>query len=177
MKHKNALRSTLLGAAALTLVACGEAQEEILAYEDVQACIKAGQQEESVCRTEFDKAEKLHEKVAPRYNSVRDCNSDFGYDRCYRSHSSGGSFWLPFMVGYMLAPRLGPRYISSQPLYRPSSNPNSFYTAANGRVGPVSTTGRTQLAASQVKQPAARTRTVARGGFGARAASRRSAGG
>ena len=178
MKPMNLFKFGLLGATALTLVACAEKEEEVLAYNSVKACIESGQQDASVCRAEFAKAQKLHNQVAPRYNSVRDCNSDFGYNRCYQSRSAyGGSVWLPFMMGYMLAPRGGVGFVSTQPLYRPSSNPNRFYTAANGRVGSVSASGRTQVAQSQVRRPAARTRTVARGGFGARATRGRGAGG
>ncbi len=173
MKRRNAFKIALLGVTALTLVACGEAEEEILAYDTAEACIAAGEQDEAVCRSEFAKAQKLHAEVAPRYGRANDCYSDFGYNRCYRS---GGSIWLPFMMGYLLAPRGGGRYISRQPLYRSSANPNRFFTAANQPVGRVSANGRTQVAKSKVGRPAARTRTVARGGFGRRAAGR-SAGG
>jgi len=177
MKRKNILRFALLGATALTLVACGEAEEEILAYDSVEACVKAGQQDEAVCKAEFAKAQKLHNEVAPRYNYASECNSDFGYNRCYQHRSGGTSVWLPFMMGYMLAPRGGTVFVSSQPLYRPSSNPNRFYTAGNSRVGAVSASGRTQVARSQVSRPAVRTRTVSRGGFGARATRGYGAGG
>ncbi len=177
MKYRNTFRFALLGATALTLVACGEAEEEVLAYDSVKACVKAGQQDEAVCKAEYAKAQKLHNEVAPRYNYANQCYSDFGYDRCYRQRSSsGGSIWLPFMMGYMLAPRVGPRYVSAQPLYRSASDPNRYYTAANGRVGSVLANGRTQVAKSQVAQPPQRTRTVARGGFGARATGGRGAG-
>jgi len=177
MKRRNILKFALLGATALTLVACGEAEEEILAYDSVASCVKAGQQDEAVCKTEFAKAQKLHNKAAPRYGYANSCYSDFGYNRCYQHRPVGGtSVWLPFMMGYMLAPRGGRTFISSQPLYRPSSNPNRFYTAGNSRVGAVSASGRTQVARSQVSRPAVRTRTVSRGGFGARATSRYGAG-
>ena len=177
MKRTNTFKISLLSATALTLVACGEAEEDVLAYESVEACIKAGQQDESVCRTEFAKAQKLHNGVAPRYNAARDCNSDFGYNRCYQYRSSSGtSVWLPFMMGYMMAPRGGTALVSTQPLYRPTSDPNRYYTSGNGRVGSGSATGRAQVAKSQVSRPPARTRTVARGGFGARATIGRGAG-
>ena len=178
MKRKNIFKFALLGATALTLVACGEAEEDILAYDSVEACVKAGQQDESVCRAEFAKAQKLHNEVAPRYGNSRDCYSEFGYNRCnqYRPHG-GSSVWLPFMMGYMLAPRGGSAFISTQPLYRPASDPNKYYTATNGRVGAVSANGSTQVAKSQVNRPPQRTRTVARGGFGARATGGRGAGG
>ena len=170
MKRKNIFKFALLGATALTLVACGEAEEDILAYDSVEACVKGGQQDESVCRAEFAKAQKLHNEVAPRYGNSRDCYSEFGYNRCNQYRPYGGSsVWLPFMMGYMLAPRGRTTIVSTQPLYRTSSDPNRYYTARTGRVGAVSATGRTQVARSQVSRPAVRTRTVARGGFGARA--------
>jgi len=168
MERRNAFKVALLSATALTLIACSEATDEVLVYDSVGACVAAGQQDEAVCESEFEKAQSIHEGVAPRYAESNQCYSDFGHNRCYRS----GSIWLPLMVGYMLAPRGGPAYISSQPLYRPSSDPNRFYTAADHRVGAASASGRAQAATSKVSQPAARTRTVARGGFGARAAGR-----
>ncbi len=156
----------------LLVVGTGEDKEDVLAYDSVEACIAAGENDETVCREEFDRARQLHENVAPRYGSRGDCNTDFGYNRCYRTSVGGGSVWLPFMVGYMLAPRGGFGGIASQPLYRPATDPNSYYTASNARLGSVSATGRTGVAKSQVSRPSARTRTVSRGGFGARAASR-----
>lgn len=171
MKAVNIFKFVLLSVTAPTLVACGEKQEEVLAYPSVEACIAASQQDEAVCRAEYAKAQQLHNKVAPRYSSASQCYSDFGYDRC---RQSSGSVWLPFMMGYMLAPRGGPAYISTQPLYRPSSDPNGYYTGGAGRIGRVSTSGRTKVATSAASRPAARTRTVARGGFGARAAGRSS---
>lgn len=171
MKRANTFTLALLAASALTLAACGEATEEALTYPSVEACIKAGVHDQTVCETEFAKAKKVHEQSAPRYANSRSCNSDFGYDRCYRQRtSSGSSIWLPFMMGYMLAPRMGSS-IYSQPLYRPSNDPNHFYTAGNGRISSRSSDGRSQVAQSHTRQPQARTRTVARGGFGARATS------
>lgn len=160
----------------LLVVGSGEDEEQVLAYDSVEACIASGEHEETICRDEFVKAQELHEDVAPRYDRSSDCYSDFGRDRCYQRNSGGSSLWLPFMVGYMLAPRGGSAF--TQPLYRTTSDPNRYYTANNTRLGAVSTNGRTSVAKSQATtRPAARTRTVARGGFGARATGRGSAGG
>ncbi len=176
MKRADKFKLALLGAGALGLAAYslapyGEAEEEALTYPSVEACVKAGVQDEATCAAEFAKAQDLHNQVAPRYTGSRDCYSDFGYNRCYqRRTSSGTSVWLPFMAGYLLAPRLGST-VFTQPLYRPSNDPNRLYTANSGRVGAASADGRTRVAKSQTRQPSARTRTVARGGFGARATS------
>jgi uncharacterized protein YgiB involved in biofilm formation len=165
----------LVGAVAIYLLvlASSEDEEEILVYGTVAECIASGENAESECRAEFSKAEKLHEEVAPRYAQESDCRSR--YDGCYRRNSGGSSFFVPLMLGYMLAPR-GSRFSSTQPLYRTPSD-GRFYTAGNGRVGAVSASGRASVAKSKATPPTARTRTVSRGGFGARAAGRGSAGG
>ena len=165
-----AFKFALIGVTALTLDGCGGPKEEALAYDSVEACISSGQQDEVVCRSEYAKAQALQNEVAPRYSSANDCYADFGYNQCRRQ--SGSSVWLPFMMGYMLAPRGRSRYIATEPLYRPSANPNAYYTAGGGRIGAVSANGQARVAASNAGRPSARTRTVARGGFGARAAGR-----
>ena len=169
------LKSSLIGIVILAIIVYWqwpESKEDARAYESVEACIRADEHDADVCRKEFEKAKKLHEESAPKYQSSRQCNSDFGYNRCYQS----GSIWLPFMVGYMLAPRGGPSYFYSQPLYRTASAPNSFHTATGDRIGSVSANGNTKVSKAQASRPPARTRTVSRGGFGARAAGRSSGG-
>ena len=179
MKLVDKLKLAFLGAGVLglTLYVFGEeAEEEVLTYPSVKACVKAGVTDEATCEAEFAKAQNLHNQVAPRYASSGNCYSYYGYNRCYQNRMSSGSVWLPFMMGYMMAPRGGTALVSTQPLYRPTSDPNRYYTSGNGRVGSVSATGRAQVAKSQVSRPPARTRTVARGGFGARATIGRGAG-
>jgi uncharacterized protein YgiB involved in biofilm formation len=170
MNHAKTFKLALLGGCALILSACGENKEEALTYESVEACTAAGLQDAATCQMEFEKAQQRHNEVAPRYARANQCYSDFGYDRCYSHRTSSGSIWLPFMVGYMLAPR-GMTSVYSQPLYRPSSDTGRFYTASNRPIGAVSKSGRTLVRKSMVSKPQARTRTVSRGGFGARATS------
>ena len=165
MKIKSSLRATLLGATALVLTTCGEAKEEVLTYDSIESCIRAGIKDAKTCQAEFQNAQALHNKVAPRYARQNECYSDFGYNRC-RQSSSG--FWLPFMVGYMIAPRLSSG-IYTQPLYRTTGYPNGYTTASNAPIGAVGRDGRTRVAKSKLKRPPVRTRTVARRGFGRRA--------
>ena len=107
MIHAKTLKLALLGTTALILAACAESKEEALTYNSAQDCIKAGVQDEATCRSEFEKAKQRHTEVAPRYRAANDCYSEFGHNRCSVHRTSSGSFWLPFMVGYMLAPRGG----------------------------------------------------------------------
>ena len=59
----------LLAAAAVVFVfinSRGEKKQEALTYESVEACTKAGLQDAATCQAEFEKAQKLHNEVAPR---------------------------------------------------------------------------------------------------------------
>ena len=169
MKRSYSFRMALLGAGAIGLAACGEGKEEALTYVSVEACSSAGVQDEATCRVEFENAQAQHANVAPRYSSQNSCQGDFGFNNCRVHRTSTGSIWLPLMVGYMMAPRIGSS-VYTQPLYRPSRDPRNFYTAGSTNVGRA-VNGPTQVSRSSVSKPPARTRTVSRGGFGSRSVS------
>lgn len=174
MTSKNPFKLFLLGATALAVAACDEPKEDVFTFKDVKSCVASGQFDEETCKAEYAKAKAQNDNVAPRFNSRHSCYSDFGHNQCYHyTSSSGGSFWLPFMAGYMMAPRGHSTIVSTQPLYRPHSDAGGYYTATSTRVGSAySTSGRGQIAKSKAgPPPPARTRTVARGGFGSRATS------
>ena len=76
-KYKFAIWGVVL--AIIVYWAWPEAQEEALAYESAEACIRAGESDPETCRSEFDKAKGIHESTAPRYRSANQCQSDFGY--------------------------------------------------------------------------------------------------
>lgn len=170
MKRSLSIKLALMGAGALTLTACGQSKEEAVVYESVEQCAEAGVFDAETCTQQFAAAQAEHPNVAPRYARPEDCYSDFGYQRCERYRSSNGSsFFVPFMLGYMFAPRIGSS-VYTQPLYRSADNPNAFRTATNRQIASVGTDGRTAVSKSTGEQPRVRTRTVSRGGFGARAA-------
>ncbi len=169
MKRSHSIKLALMGAGAITLTACGQAKEEAAVYESVAQCEAAGLVDAEACAAQFEQAQAVHVDTAPRYAREEDCYTDFGYQRCQRYRGGGSSFFLPFMVGYMLAPR-GGSGVFTQPLYRSADDPNTYRTASNRRIGAVAPNGQTQVAKSTARQPKARTRTVSRGGFGARAA-------
>ena len=123
------------------------------------------------CNAAAKKAREQHPKVAPKYQSVADCEADFGAGKCeqapYRTNS-GSMVWMPLLVGYMMASRMGAAgQFGSQPLYRSKDDPGRFRTANNrpipGRTGIVTVPG------SATRPPANKMYTVQRGGFGASA--------
>ncbi len=170
MKRSHTVKLALMSASAVVISACGQAKEEAAVYESIAQCEEAGVVDSATCTAQFEAAQAVYEETAPRYARQEDCYTDFGYRGCqgYRT-SSGSSVFLPFMLGYMLAPR-GGSGVFTQPLYRSADDPNTYRTASNKRIGAINANGTTQVAKATARQPSARTRTVSRGGFGARAA-------
>ena len=169
--------------------------EDVTVYKSVQECVDKGVFTENFCKENFDKAKELHEKVAPRFTAQSACEAQFGPGGCEMrpADSSGGSVWLPAIAGFMLGQALGNRRseVIYQPLYNSYSSGGSYGGGGGGggsygsyrtwnSPAPIrpNASGSARFdtdvlrgAASAQKPAFARTTTVARGGFGARASS------
>ena len=177
----------MLGASAIVLTACEE-RVETRVYETVEQCLANVEEHPDDCRRNFEVASINHAETAPRYMSQADCEDEFGAGKCEERSAApsnaepgqGGSFFMPFMMGYMMGNALGRNYsghVTPQPLYRPLVNgtPGSFRTPGNVDVG--SAVGRTSVRPSAVNAPVANAgQVVSRGGFGARGAAMSSGG-
>ncbi len=172
MKRGNSFRGALLmGASLIALSACEEPKVDASVYDSLQQCIDDPSVPSQQCEQSYKEARGQHAAVAPKYSSEADCQADFGAGQCekapYRT-SSGGSIFMPLMMGYMMGSMIGGRRsMMSQPLYRSARSPKSFRTADNRNVG--STTGRTRVARSATSRPSFKSSTMRRGGFGASA--------
>ncbi|MBT3536595.1 MAG: DUF1190 domain-containing protein [Rhodospirillaceae bacterium] len=160
--------ATLMGVSAIALSACEEQTVDTAIFDSLQQCINEPGMLREDCEKSQAEARSQHTAVAPKYTSVQDCQADFGAGRCeqapYRS-STGGSIFMPLMMGYMMGSMLnGRRMGGSQPLYRSASDPKSYRTADNRSAG--AKTGRTQVARSAASRPSVKTSTIRRGGFG-----------
>ena len=161
----------LMGVSLIVLTACEEPRVDAAVFENLQQCIDYPDASSKECEQNYKEARGQHAAVAPKYASEADCQADFGAGQCeqapYRS-SSGGSVFMPLMMGYMMGSMIGGRRsMISQPLYRSAKSPTVFRTAENRNVG--STIGRTQVASSAASRPSFKTSTLRRGGFGASA--------
>jgi uncharacterized protein YgiB involved in biofilm formation len=190
MKRSRTVALVAMGAGTLALSACGESIDTA-AYESFKQCRSGGVYAEEFCRTEYDRASRLHRDVAPRYASREDCEADFGPgDRCepsgggggyvYSGGGSGGRYvradgtpysgpYSPRMQGYMVSGKGKSSAIQAQPLYRgwdaKAAKPTEFRTADNAEVA--SSPGRTKVNSRSVSpKPAVQTSTISRGGFG-----------
>ncbi|WP_417514981.1 DUF1190 domain-containing protein [Minwuia sp.] len=180
MKRSRQIALITMGAAGLTLTACEEQQVTTQIYETVQQCTTAGVFSEEQCVADFAQAEQLHAEVAPKYLNKADCEADFGAQQCETAPyetASGGSVFMPLMVGYMMGSMLSgsARSAATQPLYRSGDDRNGFRTGSNVKVG--NAVGAATIPKSAAARPAANMRPTPRGGFGASARAFGSAGG
>ncbi len=171
-----------LAIAAATLVACGSnPTEPALVYESVEQCIADNPALDIECRTSFRQAAEQAREAGPKYNSLADCQAEFGAQNCQPAQGPQGQSWfMPAMAGFMLGRALDGGGYRSAPLYS-SNNPNSpaygRWTSVDGR-----TYGNRSSRALRVDQDAFRpkpavTRTMARGGFGSTVAAKSNWGG
>jgi uncharacterized protein YgiB involved in biofilm formation len=173
MKRSRSLKLALMGASALTLTACDEPAQDVAIFENVAQCEKEVGFDRDACEANFKQAQEEHIRVAPKYTSVADCEADFGAQQCElapQQTQSGGSVFMPLMMGYMMGSMLGnTSRFGSQPLYRSKDDPTNFRTGDNQKVG--GQTGVTKVPAQVAKAPSTKTSTVSRNGFGASARS------
>lgn len=158
----------LVAASAMFTTACEEPKVEAAIYETLQQCLKDINMVRSECEKNYNSARQQHATVAPKFASKQECETEFGAARCEQAPqrtSSGGSMFMPLMMGYMMGSMIGGRgFGNSQPLYRTRSNPGTFRTSDNKAAG--RSTGRTQVAKSSMARPTSKASTRSRGGFG-----------
>ena len=158
----------MVGVSLLALTACEEPKVDAFVFESLDQCKSDPLASSDQCDSSFAEAQTQHATVAPKYASEADCQADFGAEKCeeapYKT-SSGGSVFMPLMMGYMMGSMMGGRGgMMSQPLYKSAKSPNSFRTAENKNVG--SKTGGTKVARSATSRPTFKSSTRSRGGFG-----------
>jgi uncharacterized protein YgiB involved in biofilm formation len=191
MKRSTAI--TLLGAGVAAWAGISYFSDDTVsaaAYENVGQCTADGRSREA-CERAFAQASDEHQKAAPHYARREDCEAEFGSGACTTPAaapgSAAGSFFVPAMAGFLLANAFYSSY-PAQPLYRPCSDPNDprcrasgfsggsaggsggrwFFTSTGERVS--TGAGRTEVGRSAFTGHGS-VATLARGGFGARAAS------
>jgi uncharacterized protein YgiB involved in biofilm formation len=171
MKRSRSIALVMMGAGSIVLTACDEPQVDANVFRDVEQCIDQPGASRAACEEAYGVAAAQHAAVAPKYVDKADCEADFGAGQCETAPYStreGGSVFMPLMMGYMMGSMLGGgRGFGAQPLYRSADSPGTYRTADNRSVG--TATGATKVAQSATARPTAKTSTVSRGGFGARA--------
>ena len=190
-RSKKAALILMAPAATLLLAGCGEQEQEVHVFHDVDECA-AFYHPPAACQAEFEQAQDMHTQMAPRYQNQLECEADFGAGQCETAperHQSG-SFFMPMMMGYMAGQMLnrgnlaggqaqptqqaagGSRpAVPTQPLYKSRDDRSTFRTASNQAVASQPGVARVRPSAVQPQ----RAQLVRRGGFGQQAAARQEA--
>lgn len=158
MKRSMTVSLVLLGSAAMGLSGCKPKAES---YPSVEACEAAGQHTDQECREGFAAAQREHEASARHFQSRDECIAAYGPNGCEERHAeSGGSFFMPMMLGYMLGRGMG-----YHPLYQdPNRRDGLMSSGGTGFSG--YTSGGGFGSRSGASSSGSETSTVSRGGFG-----------
>lgn len=126
-RASKSVETKLLGAVGLSamfvLTGCGEEEITTHAYQSVDQCVAADIYDDNFCVAQFNAAKEAHVKLAPRYETIEDCEKDFGEGQCSRpevagnTNNGGGGFFFPYMMGYMMGNNAGATQSYSSPIY------------------------------------------------------------
>jgi len=79
--------------------------EEPVQFSSPAECISAGY-ETIACEDSYQAALAQHQADAPRYDLQDNCEEEWGGGNCQESRSGSGSFFAPFLTGYLLSSAL-----------------------------------------------------------------------
>lgn len=124
----------MMPATGMLMVACSsEPETSAVVYSSVQECQdkNPGADAKELCLADYKQAAEMHPKVAPKYQTLQECEADFGAQRCevaperqYASNSSSGGFFMPMMMGYMASQMFNrPQVIQTGAFSSPGSQP------------------------------------------------------
>lgn len=169
MRKSFSVKPLALGVAAIFLSACGEKQEEAAVFTSVNDCTNANPEAAAQCKTAYEDALKEAERTGPKYNSQRDCESEFGSNQCTTVRNQSGSFFMPFMAGYMLSNLMSPRGYYSQPMFTSYSRNSSYrnrWIGADGYDFGDNRRRTMRVSEKSLKPKPTVNKTISRGGFG-----------
>lgn len=169
MRKGFAIKPLALGVTSVLLSACGSEREVAEIYTSIDDCTNQNPEFASECKAAYQQALDEATRTGPRYNSARDCEYDFGTNQCQVVNTGGGSFFMPFMAGYMLSSLMSPRGYYPQPLFTSYSrySPYRYHWMGAGGVSYGDNRYRKiKVDKKAFKPKPAVTKTIKRGGFG-----------
>lgn len=170
MRKAFAVKPLTLGIASVLLSACADDRQQAQIYTSVDDCNNDYPDARDQCQAAYQQAVEEAARTSPKFSTVNDCEHEFGTNQCRQVTNESGSFFMPFMAGYMVSQLLSPRSYYSQPLftsYSPYSSFRSRWVSADGHVFNGDVRKRSyKVSPSQFKPKPTVTRTISRGGFG-----------
>lgn len=147
MKRSMSVSLLLMGTAALT--GCGQKEDTAQIYKDVDACIASEVFSADECRSQFAAAETEREQNAPAYETVANCEKDYGLDKCQPTtgvHQAGMGHFIPLLAGYLVGSAANT--LGTKALYQPRGS-SDFRTATGRSLANGMLLGKTNYAAKK----------------------------
>ncbi len=99
---------------------------QTLAFASLDECKAAQAVTAQTCDLEFGKSEKVSVADAPKFEALKDCESEYGASQCRPAQWNGASVFVPALAGVLIARSLASAAAArSQPLYPPRIGPAS----------------------------------------------------
>jgi len=139
----------LLAGGAVMLAGCGSdpvappapkdntPKTDVVAFDNAFDCKAKTGMTQDECVDARSQAIAVGEKTAPRFEAIEDCEGQWGAGGCIeqKATTGGGSFFVPFMAGFMISNLIGGGKREYLPLYRRSGSQN-FATAKGDELKP-----------------------------------------
>lgn len=158
-----------IGVASVFLAACSSDRQDAVVYNNADDCAQDNPEQRQACETAYQQALAEAERTGPKYSTQSDCESEFGSNQCRYVNNSSGSFFMPFMAGYMVSNLLSPNRYMYQPLfssYSPYSPYRYRWMTADGLDYGDIRKRKYRVRPDAFKAKPSATRTIKRGGFG-----------
>jgi uncharacterized protein YgiB involved in biofilm formation len=104
------------GLAALSLSGCDDTPNfQDAQFTNVSECVKAGFADE-LCQSSYNAALQQYQGDAPKFNTLKDCEQQWGAQQCGpgvasgQSYSSGSNVFVPLLAGFVVSQALQQRY-------------------------------------------------------------------
>lgn len=170
MRKAFALKPLAVGVAGVMLSACSDDRQDARIYTSLDECKIDNPDAIAQCDAAYQTALDEAARTSPRYTTENDCEHEFGANQCQYVNNNQGSFFMPFMAGFMVSQLLSPSRYYSQPLYTsysPYSSYRSRWVTADGYVFDGDIRKRNYRVRPDAFKPKPTvTRTMSRGGFG-----------
>lgn len=163
MRKATSSKSVAL-AGTLLIAGCGGSQEAAI-YSNVEQCIGENPNSHLECEKAYDSAITEAERTAPKYNSQRACEMEFGHNQCTQSQSNS-SWFLPALGGFMVGRMMGGGYDYGRP--SPLFGYRNSWVDANGTSYGSRSNRHINVSKGAFKPKPATARTLSRGGFGSK---------
>jgi len=180
---KFVVKPITLGVSVALLSACGSNKDDVTFVSNIEDCVSNTELEYAQCEAAYQQALAEAERTGPKYQSMAMCESEFGTGQCMQQ--SQGSFFMPFMAGFLVNQLLfdrdrnyyGGYYNPVYRYYRPYSRHHDLMMMADGTsIGKYGKKSYKVGKSVSSRKPAV-TKTVSRGGFGSVASAKSNWGG